>query len=96
MKKTALAMAVALACGIPTAAQEHDMYYIMEYHPVNGSAPECDRSGKAMIIAGNDHIKLRGSRDHIYYCTLEGGVYDDPALAECMAVEDSVGAARAT
>lgn len=145
MKKTALAMAVALACGIPTAAQEqkftvsgnidglekgdtlrfrqiilpgwkdgdtfdivlgkdgrfkykgaqeHDMYYIMEYHPVNGSAPECDRSGKAMIIAGNDHIKFRGSRDHIYYCTLEGGVYDDPALAECMAVEDSVGAAR--
>ena len=75
-------------------AQEHDMYYIMEYHPVNGSAPECDRSGKTMIIAGNDRIRLSGSRDYIYYSRLEGGVYDDPALAECLAVEDSVGAAR--
>ena len=145
MKKIALAMAVVLACGISTAAQEqrftvsgnidglekgdtlrfrqiilpgwkdgdtfdivlkkdgrfkykgaqeHDMYYIMEYHPVNGSAPECDRSGKTMIIAGNDRIRLSGSRDYIYYSRLEGGVYDDPRLAECLAVEDSVGAAR--
>ena len=145
MKKIALAMAVVLACGISTAAQEqrftvsgnidglekgdtlrfrqiilpgwkdgdtfdvvlkkdsrfkykgtqgHDMYYIMEYHPVCGSAPECDRSGKTMIIAGNDRIRLSGSRDYIYYSRLEGGVYDDPRLAECLAVEDSVGAAR--
>lgn len=145
MKKIALAMAVVLACGISTAAQEqrftvsgnvdglekgdtlrfrqiilpgwkdgdtfdvvlkkdgkfkykgaqeHDMYYIMEYHPVNGSAPECDRSGKTMIITGNDRIRLSGSRDYIYYSRLEGGVYDDPRLAECLAVEDSVGAAR--
>ncbi len=74
--------------------QRHDMYYIMEYHPVNGSAPACDRTGKTMIIAGNDHIRISGSKDYIYYSTLEGGVYDDPALAEYLAVEDSVGAAR--
>lgn len=74
--------------------QEHDCRYRMTYHPKTGEAVAADRRGKSMIVTGGDRIALTGAADEIYYCTLGGGIYDEPALAELLSVEDSLGRIR--
>lgn len=74
--------------------QPHDQEYLVSYHPKEGKAPQCDRDGKLMIVADGDHITLNGSTDYLYYCQLQGGVYDDPLLAEALRLEDSLGRYR--
>lgn len=74
--------------------QEHDQYYLMTYRPKEGAARRCDRSGKTLIVTGDDQIRMTGTADDIYYCTLSGGIYDDPLLAAYLLLEDSVGRVR--
>ena len=74
--------------------QEHDQFYLMEYFPADGAAPVCDRMGKDMVISGGDHITMDGTRDEIYYCTLGGGIYKDPALSAYLRASDSLDTAR--
>ena len=47
-----------------------------------------------MIVTGGDRITLTGTAEAIYYCTLGGGIYDDPALSELLYVADSLGRIR--
>ena len=74
--------------------QAHDGYYSMTYHPKSGRAADADRRGKSMIVTGGDRITLTGTTEAIYYCTLGGGIYDDPALSELLYVADSLGRIR--
>jgi len=74
--------------------QEHDGFYRMIYCPKAGKAVVSDRLGKSMIVTAGDRITLTGTADEIYYCTLGGGIYDDPALSELLDVEDSLGRVR--
>ena len=74
--------------------QEHDQFYLMEYFPADGAAPVCDRMGKNMVISGGDHITMDGTRDEVYYCTLGGGIYKDPALSAYLRASDSLDTAR--
>lgn len=74
--------------------QAHDGYYSMTYHPKSGRAADADRRGKSMIVTGGDRITLTGTAEAIYYCTLGGGIYDDPALSELLYVADSLGRIR--
>ena len=74
--------------------QAHDGYYLMTYHPKSGRAADADRRGKSMIVTGGDRITLTGTAEAIYYCTLGGGIYDDPALSELLYVADSLGRIR--
>ena len=74
--------------------QEHDQFYLMEYFPAEGEAPVCDRMGKNLVISGGDRITMDGIRDEIYYCTLGGGIYKDPALSVYLCASDSLDAVR--
>lgn len=74
--------------------QPHDQKYLITYHPKEGKAPMCDLSGKEVIVTDGDHITLSGTADYLYYCRLQGGVYDDPLLAEALRLEDSLGRYR--
>lgn len=74
--------------------QAHDQLYLMTYHPAKGSGPVCSRSGLQLIVTDKDNIKLVGTRDGIYYCTIGGGIYDEPELARYLALSDSLEAAR--
>lgn len=74
--------------------QEHDQYYMMTYFPKEGKAKDCDRRGKTFIVADGDKINMTGTADDIYYCTLSGGIYDEPLLAEYLRLDDSVGQVR--
>lgn len=74
--------------------QEHDQYYLMTYFPKEGKAKACDRRGKTFIITDGDKIGMTGTTNDIYYCTLSGGIYDDPLLARYLLLEDSVGRMR--
>ena len=74
--------------------QEHDQFYLMEYFPADGAAPVCDRMGKTLVIAGGDHITMDGTRENIYYCTLGGGIYKDPALSSYLFASDSLDSIR--
>ena len=62
--------------------QTHDQYYLMTYHPKIGEHRIFETTGKSLIITDNDTINMTGTTDEIYYCTLKGGIYDDPLLAE--------------
>ncbi|WP_419484038.1 peroxiredoxin family protein [Alistipes communis] len=74
--------------------QAHDGYYSMTYHPKVGEAVESDRRGKSVIVTDGDRITLTGTAEEIYYCTLGGGIYDEPALAGLLAFQDSLGRIR--
>lgn len=74
--------------------QAHDQYYSMRYLPVSGDIPVCDRTGKSIIISDKNHIRLSGTREDIFYCSIDGGIYDEPQLAEYLSVEDSLGRER--
>lgn len=65
--------------------QAHDGYYLMICHPKVGEAVESDRRGKSVIVTDGDRITLAGTTDEIYYCTLGGGICDEPALAGMLA-----------
>ena len=74
--------------------QEHDQYYLMTYFPKEGKAKVCDRSGKTLIVTDGNKIRMTGTADDIYYCTLTGGIYDDPLLSEYLRLNDSTGQIR--
>lgn len=74
--------------------QAHDQQYLMSYHPKEGTAQPCDRPGQTFIVTQEDHIHMEGTSDHIYYCRLSGGLYDDPLLAKALYIEDSLGMIR--
>ena len=77
-----------------SGVQSHDQQYMMTYLPKEGSAPDCDRTGKMIIITDGDRINLSGRVNDIYYCNLEGGIYDDPLLSRALQLEDSLGMVR--
>ncbi|HIT47313.1 MAG TPA: redoxin domain-containing protein [Candidatus Cryptobacteroides merdipullorum] len=77
-----------------TSELEHDRLYALEYLPKSGNAPISDRRWKEFIASPGDTITFTGSRDYIYYAALSGGMYDDPALAEYLNADDSLGMLR--
>ncbi len=66
----------------------------MTYLPKVGKTAAGDRAGKTLIVTAGDRITLAGTTGEIYYSALGGGIYDEPALAELLAVEDSLGRIR--
>lgn len=74
--------------------QPHDQYYMMTYHPMSGNDPVCDRSGKDFIVTAGDTVVMEGTVGEIYYCSLSGGIYDDPLLSESLRLDDSLGVIR--
>lgn len=76
--------------------QSHDQHYTMTYMPKEGAAPDCDRTGKTIIVTDGDHINLSGRVNDIYYCALRGGIYDDVLLSRALQLEDSLGMVRSS
>lgn len=74
--------------------QEHDQEYMMTYRPKEGKVQQGSRWGKTFIVTSGDRIGMNGTADDIYYCTLTGGIYDEPMLADLLRVEDSLEQAR--
>ena len=50
-----------------SGVQSHDQQYMMTYLPKEGSAPDCDRTGKMIIITDGDRINLSGRVNDICY-----------------------------
>ena len=72
---------------------EHIGYYMMSYKPVSGEVARSDRRGLTLLI--KDGItRLIGTAEQIYYCQLEGGLYDNEALQEALQLEISLGKER--
>ena len=68
-------------------------YYMMSYKPVSGKVTPNDRRGITILI--KDGItRLIGTADQIYYCQLEGGLYDNGILQEALQLEISLGKER--
>ena len=72
--------------------QEHSQYYGVTYYPVNGEKTYCDRRWLDVFITDGT-IKITGTREYIYYSSLEGGVYDDE-LNKIRFIKDSLGKVR--
>lgn len=72
--------------------QEHSQYYGVTYYPVNGEKTYCDRRWLDVFIT-DGKIKITGTREYIYYSSLEGGVYDDE-LNKIRFIKDSLGKVR--
>lgn len=73
---------------------DHDRYYLMTYHPKAGKVAAGDRGGKPLIVRPGDRIGMTGTTDAIYYCRLNGGIYDESALSALLAADDSLGRVR--
>lgn len=72
--------------------QEHSQYYGVSYYPINGENTYCDRRWLPVFITDGT-IKITGTREHIYYSSLEGGVYDSE-LNKILFIKDSLGKVR--
>ena len=68
-------------------------YYMMTYKPVLGIAISGDRGGLTMLIK-NGTTRITGTTAQIYYCQLEGDLYENELLQEVMHLEDSLGKER--
>ena len=73
---------------------EHIGYYIMTYKPLVKEIIHSDRSGLTMLIQDGS-TRLIGTTAQIYYCRLEGGLYDNELLQKVLQLEDSLGKERA-
>jgi hypothetical protein len=72
---------------------EHIGYYMMSYKPISGKVIPSDRRGFTMLIKDGT-TRLIGTTDQIYYCQLEGGLYDNEMLQETMQLEIALGKER--
>lgn len=77
-----------------SGTQSDEQEYLMQLLPKVGKLPECDRYAKIFIVTAGDNISMSGTRDDIYYCTLGGGIYDDPLLSRALQLSDSIAMAR--
>ena len=68
-------------------------YYMMSYKPALGEPIGSDRHGMTMLIKEGT-TRLIGTADQIYYCQLEGGLYDNEALQEALQLDNSLGKER--
>ena len=77
-----------------SGTQSDEQEYLMQLLPKVGKLPECDRYAKIFIVTAGDNISMSGTRDDIYYCTLGGGIYDDPLLSRALQLSDSIAMVR--
>ena len=68
-------------------------YYMMSYKPVLGEVTRSDRRGLTMLIKDGT-TRLIGKADQIYYCQLEGGLYDNEALQDALHLDITLGTER--
>ena len=68
-------------------------YYMMTYKPTSGKVTGSDRRGKDLLIKDGS-TRMIGTADQIYYCSLEGDLYDNEALREALRLEISLGKER--
>ncbi len=73
---------------------EHDQYFIFTYTTNEGKEIVADRRGKTFIVRPGDTITFTGERENVYYSKINGGIYDEPQLAEYLRVDDSIGLVR--
>jgi hypothetical protein len=73
---------------------EHTEYYIMTYKPIRKETVHSDRAGLTMLIQDGT-TRLSGTASQIYYCKLEGGLYDNESLQKALQLENSLGKERA-
>ena len=73
---------------------EHDQYFIFTYTTNEGKEIVADRGGKTFIVRPGDTITFTGERENVYYSKINGGIYDEPQLAEYLRVDDSIGLVR--
>ena len=78
---------------IYSGTHERTGYYMMSYKPVSGKVSDSDRGGITMLVKDGT-TRLIGTADQIYYCQLEGGLYDNEALQEALQLEISLGKER--
>ena len=75
------------------SSHEHIEYYLVSYKPVSGKVTDSDRGGIALLIKDGT-TRLIGTADQIYYCRLEGGLYDNEALQKALQLDISLGKER--
>ena len=73
---------------------EHDQYFIFTYTTNEGKEIVADRRGKTFIVRPGDTITFTGERENVYYSKINGGIYDEPQLAEYLRADDSLGLVR--
>ena len=74
-------------------SQEHMEYYLISYKPVSGQVPSSDRRGLTLLVKDGT-TRIIGTADQIYYCQLEGGLYDNEALQKALQLDMSLGKER--
>ena len=78
---------------IYSGSHEHIGYYMMTYKPISGEVTRSDRRGLTMLIKDGT-TRLIGITEQIYYCQLEGGLYDNETLQEVRQLDISLGKER--
>ena len=68
-------------------------YYMMTYKPVIGKAISGDRGGITMLLKDGT-TRITGTTAQIYYCQLEGDLYENKLFQKVMHLEDSLGKKR--
>lgn len=72
----------------------HSQYFLMTYKPLSGKEVYADRMGVTLLVDSNA-LLLKGNVDDIYYCEIEGGIYDNADMREIMALDNVLGKGRA-
>ena len=78
---------------IYSGLHENVGYYMMTYKPVSGTVTGSDKRGLVMLIKDGT-TRFTGAANQIYYCQLEGGLYDNEALQEALQLDISLGKER--
>jgi len=74
-------------------SHEHIEYYLVSYKPVSGKVTGRDRRGLTLLVKDGT-TRLTGTANQIYYCRLEGGLYDNKVLQDALKLEISLGKER--
>lgn len=73
----------------------HSQYYLMTYKPISEKEVYADRRGITLLIDDSSNLLLKGNAEDIYYCEIEGGVYDNPYVQKINSLERKLGKERA-
>jgi hypothetical protein len=71
----------------------HSPYLLMTYKSVSGKVPAEDRRGLIFLVSEGE-LLIKGNAETIYYCQLEGGVYDNAYIQDFNRLENRLGSER--
>ncbi|MDR2918996.1 MAG: peroxiredoxin family protein [Tannerella sp.] len=69
---------------------DHSKYFLISYKPLSGEEVLLPKRGLTLYINGGE-ILIQGTAENIYFCQIEGGVYDNVYVQKINSLENKLG-----